>query len=358
MAARVTGVVFDGAKLHVTDDLEVRDPGPGELRVRIAAAGLCHSDLSVVHGTIPFPTPVVLGHEGAGVVEEVGAGVQHVRPGDHVALSTLGNCGTCPQCDAGRPTMCRRTFGHRDQPFRWRGEPAYSFANASVFASATVVKANQAVQIPAEVPLASASLLGCGVVTGVGAVRNRAKVVTGETVAVLGVGGIGLNAIQGARLAGASRILAVDINPSKEALARTFGATDFVVPAAGDTVGAVRALLPAGVDVAVECVGAVGLIRAAIDMLDWGGRAVLLGVPPAGAEGSFLVSGMYLDKSILGCRYGSSRPQADIALYVSLYQQGRLLLDELVSRTYPLADIETAVADLESGELARAVLTL
>ncbi|MFJ5841099.1 Zn-dependent alcohol dehydrogenase [Streptomyces shenzhenensis] len=346
------GVVFDGERVRVVDDLQVRDPGPGEVLVAIAAAGLCHSDLSVVDGTIPFPVPVVLGHEGAGVVEAVGAGVTHVAPGDHVALSTLANCGTCADCDRGRPTMCRRAIGRPGRPFTRGGEPLFQFASNSAFAERTVVKAVQAVRIPKDVPLPCAALIGCGVLTGVGAVLNRARVERGDSVLVIGAGGIGLNVIQGARIAGALRIVAVDANPAKEAVARQFGATDFLTSADG-----VRDVLPTGADHAFECVGRTELIRRAVDLLDRHGQAVLLGVPPATAEASFLVSAMYLDKSILGCRYGSARPQRDIALYAELYRQGRLLLDELVTRTYPVEDFAEARADAAAGRLARAVLT-
>ena len=345
-------VMYDGKRVEVVDDLEVRDPGPGEVLVAISAAGLCHSDLSVVDGTIPFPVPVVLGHEGAGVVEAVGVGVTHVEPGDHVALSTLANCGVCADCDRGRPTMCRHAIGRPGRPF-WRGEQAvFQFASNSAFAERTVVKAVQVVRIPKDIPLQSAALIGCGVLTGVGAVLNRAKVDRGDSVVVIGTGGIGLNVLQGARIAGALRIVAVDANPAKEAVARQFGATDFLTSTEG-----VRELLPTGADHAFECVGRVELIRQAVDLLDRHGQAVLLGVPPAGAEASFVVSSMYLDKSILGCRYGSSRPQRDIALYADLYRNGRLLLDELVTRTYPVEEFERAAADAVAGKVARGVLT-
>ncbi|MFG2474095.1 Zn-dependent alcohol dehydrogenase [Streptomyces fagopyri] len=346
------GVIFDGKQTQVVDDLEVRDPGPGEVRVAVAAAGLCHSDLSVVDGTIPFPVPVVLGHEGAGVVESVGAGVTHVRPGDHVALSTLANCGACAECDRGRPTMCRKAIGMPGQPFARGGRPLYQFASNSAFAERTVVKAVQAVLIPEDIPLPSAALIGCGVLTGVGAVLNRARVDHGERVLVIGTGGIGLNVIQGARIAGALKIVAVDSNPAKETVARRFGATHFLT-----STEAVREILPTGADHAFECVGRVELIRQAIDLLDRHGQAVLLGVPPATAEASFLVSAMYLDKSILGCRYGSSRPQRDIARYADLYREGRLLLDELVTRTYPVEEFDKAAQDAHEGRVARAVLT-
>ncbi|MER6470504.1 Zn-dependent alcohol dehydrogenase [Streptomyces collinus] len=346
------GVVFDGTRVEVVDDLAVREPGPGEVRVAVAAAGLCHSDLSVVDGTIPFPVPVVLGHEGAGVVEAVGAGVTHVVPGDHVALSTLANCGTCPECDRGRPTMCREAIGRPGRPFSRGDRPLYQFACNSAFAERTVVRAVQAVRIPADVPLTSAALIGCGVLTGVGAVLNRARVDRGDSVVVIGTGGIGLNVLQGARLAGALTVVAVDANPAKEAVARRFGATEFLTSTEG-----VRDVLPTGADHVFECVGRVELVRRAVDLLDRHGQAVLLGLPPAGAEASFAVSAMFLDKAILGCRYGSSRPQRDIPLYAELYRQGRLLLDELVTAAYPVEDFEKARADAEAGRVARAVLT-
>ncbi|TXC94575.1 Zn-dependent alcohol dehydrogenase [Streptomyces sp. ISID311] len=351
------GVIFDGERPQVVDDLEVRAPGPGEVLVGIRAAGLCHSDLSVIDGTIPFPVPVVLGHEGAGVVEAVGAGVSHVAPGDHVALSTLANCGACAECDRGRPTMCRKAIGMPGKPFR-RGETElFNFASNSAFAERTVVKAVQAVKIAEDIPLTSAALIGCGVLTGVGAVLNRAKVDRGDSVVVIGAGGIGLNVLQGARIAGASTIVAVDANPAKEPVARQFGATHFIdASAVADSVKAVKAILPTGTDHAFECVGSIRLIRQAVDLLDRHGQAVLLGVPPATAEASFLVSSMYLDKSILGCRYGSARPQRDIALYARMYREGRLLLDELVTRTYPVEDFAKAAEDAQRGRVARGVL--
>ena len=351
------GVIFDGEQVRVVGDLQVRDPGPGEVLVGIRAAGLGHGDLAVIDGTIPFPVPVVLGHEGAGVVEAVGPGVVHVVPGDHVALSTLANCGTCAECDRGRPTMCRKAIGMPGKPFRRGGAELFNFASNSAFAQRTVVKAVQAVKIPKSVPLTSAALIGCGVLTGVGAVLNRARVDRGDSVVVIGAGGIGLNVLQGARLAGASVIVAVDANPAKEAAARQFGATHFVdASAVPDGVRAVKEILPTGADHAFECVGSTRLIRQAIDVLDRHGQAVLLGVPPAAAEASFLVSSLYLDKSILGCRYGSSRPQRDIALYARLYEERRLLLDELVTATYGVEDFAKAADDAHHGRVARAVL--
>jgi Zn-dependent alcohol dehydrogenase len=352
------GIVFEQAGLRVADGLSVRDPRPGEVRIRIVRAGVCHSDVSVVDGTIPFPTPVVLGHEGAGIVTELGQGVRGLEVGDHVVLSTLGNCGACAACDAGRPTHCRATFGKLSAPFQLDGERVFQFANTGVFAEETVVKASQAVKISPEVPFEVASLLGCGVITGVGAVFNRAKVTHGQSVVVIGVGGIGLNVIQGCRLADALPIIAVDSNPRKEQLALDFGATHFIDASSVDTAEAVKEICPDGVDVAFECVGHPALIRQSIDLLDWGGTCVILGVPKVGTEASFMVHGLYNDKTVMGCRYGAGRPHTDIPLFVDLYLAGRLKLDELVTKTYPLEGIDTVLEDMHNGDLARGVLEI
>jgi Zn-dependent alcohol dehydrogenase len=351
------GVLFDGA-VRLSENVEVRDPRPNEVLVKIGAAGLCHSDLSVVNGTIPFPPPVVLGHEAAGVVEEVGEQVTTLEVGDHVVFSTLSNCGLCPQCESGHPTMCPKSIGKLSKPFTVDGEKAFSFANVSAFVERTVVLERQAVKVPDDVPLESAALVGCAVMTGVGAVLNRAKVSYDESVVVFGVGGIGLNVIQASILAGATTVIAVDMLPAKEAVAREFGATHFVDASQGDSVQAIKDLSNGGVDYAFECVGHPAVIRQAVDSLGWGGNCIILGVPKADAEASFLVSGMYMDKGILGCRYGSARPRHDIPMVIDLYRAGRLKLDELITRTYPLDDFEKALADLEAGELARGVVTL
>lgn len=346
-------------QLEIRDDVEVQAPASREILVRIHHAGLCHSDVSVLNGTIPYPTPVVLGHEGAGVVEAVGDAVSKVRVGDHVVLTTLGNCGQCAACDSGLPTHCREPYGGFVQRFTTGGAPTYQFANAGVFAEYTVVHEHQAVVIDKAVPLEAACLIGCAVVTGAGAVFNRAQVKPGETVAVIGAGGIGQSVIQAARLSSASRIVVVDTNPAKEAVARDFGATDFVVPSQGDVVAAVKDLgLPNGVDHTFECVGHPQLIRAAIDLLDWGGSCTLLGVPKMGTEASFVISGLYHNKSIYGCRYGATRPHYDIPLIVGFYLDGRFKLDEMVSKRYALADMRIAVEDLDAGRLNRGVLDL
>lgn len=350
------GIIWDGKTLRVADGLEVRDPGVGEVRVRIVNSGVCHSDLSVMNGTIPFETPVVLGHEGAGVVEELGPGVTHLEEGDHVVLSTLGNCGYCVHCDAGRPTMCRSTFGERPTPFSLAGEPHYAFANISSFAEHIVVKASQAVPVPKAVPLESACLIGCGVLTGAGAVLNRARVAAGEKAVVVGVGGIGLNAIQALALVGAYPIVAVDSNPAKREIALKFGATHFVDPTTGDAQEAIKDVTKGGADYVFECVGNKAVLEAAIGYLDWAGTLVILGVTPAGTPIEFFPESLFLDKTIMGCRYGASRPQHDIPRYAELYLAGKFKLDELITRTYPMDSIHEVLEDMEAGRLARGVL--
>ena len=251
-------------------------------------------------------------------------------------------------------------MGRLGKPFSVAGEDAYQFANTGVFAEATVVRESQAIVIDPRVPFDAACLIGCAVVTGAGAVLDRAHVQPGQTVVVIGAGGIGLSVVQAARLAGASRIVVVDANPAKDLAAVEFGATDFVdASAVEDTVKAVRELgLKRGVDHAFECVGQPALIRNAIDLLDWGGTCTLVGVPKLGTEASFVVNSLYNNKSILGCRYGAARPHHDIPLIVQLYLDGRFLLDEMVTKTYPLGHIGEAISDLHDGKLNRGVLRI
>ncbi|HLG92332.1 MAG TPA: Zn-dependent alcohol dehydrogenase [Acidimicrobiales bacterium] len=362
------GIVFTGERAELTDDLEVRPPGPNEVAVRIRAAGVCHSDVSVIDGTIPWPAPAVLGHEGAGVVEEVGSEVSRVKVGDHVVVTTLANCGMCRWCSSGLPTWCRSSMGNMDQPFRLGGEPAYNFAAASVFTERTVVREVQAVPISKEVPFESACLIGCGVVTGVGAVLNRAKVARGDTAAVFGVGGVGLNVIQALAICDATTIVAVDTVAAKEPLARRFGATHFVDATQAGVPNAIRQCLPPGedgvfnargVDWAFDCVGHPSAVRDGVESLAWGGSCVILGVPPPGTELAVPFSLMtHVDRGVMGCRYGSVRPHRDVPLIVQLYLADRLLLDELVSETQPLEGFEKVVSDMHEGRLARGVLTL
>lgn len=370
------GVLYDGTQLSVTDQLEVTAPEPDQVLVRIGAAGVCHSDLSMINGTVSgvMPYPFVMGHEGAGVVEAVGERVTTVAVGDHVVLTTIDNCGRCGVCVTGHPTLCQNSRLARvvakaaatgvptsvdELPayFRLGGQRVAGMANTGVFAERVVVAESQAIPVDKRVPFASACLIGCALLTGAGAVFNRAQVYRGDSVAVIGVGGIGISVIQAARIAGATTIIAVDALASKETMARQFGATHFVNARETDAVAAVLAQTGGGVNYSFECVGAQATMVAAVDMLAPGGSMVILGV--GGRELSFPVVPMqlYQNKSILGCRYGASRAAADIPPLVDLYLQGRLLLDEMVTATYPLEAVDTALHDLEAGKLARGVLT-
>lgn len=350
--------MFDEQGMAVRDDVEVRPPGAGEVSVRVHAAGVCHSDDKVLRGATVYPLPVVMGHEGAGVVEEVGPGVTAVAPGDRVVLHTLRACDACAACAAGMPTRCRRSLGVIDAPFTVGGRVTHQFANTSVFVERTVVGAGQVVRIPDEVPMEVAALLGCGVITGTGAVFNRARARVGESVVVIGAGGVGLNAIQAARIVGASPIIAVDTNPTKEAVARRLGATHFV-PATDSIREDVLDVVDGGADHVIVCIGSAPLVALAVDLLAPGGQAVVVGFPGGGAHADFELQRLYQEKSILACRYGSANPRRDVPMLARLYLEGQLLLDELVSTTLPLADVARAFDAMHAGATeARCVLRL
>ncbi|HZP41483.1 MAG TPA: Zn-dependent alcohol dehydrogenase [Candidatus Binatia bacterium] len=354
------GAVFHGGGRPVAiEDVRVKDPGPGEVRVAVKAAGLCHSDLSVIDGSIPYPVPVVLGHEGAGVVEALGPGVRSVKEGDAVVLSTLAHCGRCRACEVGRPTECRNAPNPKEtQPFVVGGRPAHQFANASAFVEKTVVREQSAIPIDPRVPFDRAALIGCGIMTGVGAVVNRARVETGATMAVFGLGGIGLSCVQGGVLAGAARIVAVDVVAEKLALARRLGATDAIDATTDDPVAAVKALTGGGADYTFEAVGSLAVIRQALDALGPGGTLTIVGVPKLGSSLDVVVHQLYQNKAILGCRYGAARPRRDFPMLADLYLAGRLEIDALVTQRYALDDFARALDDLRAGRLARGVFRL
>jgi Zn-dependent alcohol dehydrogenase len=365
------GIVWTGDDTFVTDKLAVRAPSAGEVRVKLMAAGLCHSDVSVMQGAIPWSAPAVIGHEGAGIVIEVGANVSTVGVGEHVIISTLAFCGSCRRCLSGCPWLCPRSIGNRTEPFTFDGAPCSNFAASSCFAEETVISERQAVRIPKDVPFTSAALVGCGVITGVGAVWNRTDVQPGDTAAVFGTGGVGLNVIQALRLKRAGRIIAIDTNAGKEALARQFGASDFIDASnCSDVVATLRALVPdpfglpstmfnaGGVDWSFDVVAHPTVTRNAFESLGWGGTCVVIGVPPPGTETSQLYSRFtHMDRTLTGTRAGSYVPQRDFPVLIDLYRSGELLLDELVTKTYPLTSFRDAVHDLEAGILARGVLT-
>jgi S-(hydroxymethyl)glutathione dehydrogenase/alcohol dehydrogenase len=363
------GIVYDGTNTELVDGLTVRAPGPREVIVEIGAAGLCHSDLSYMQGLYPVPSPGVCGHEGAGIVAEVGDAVTHVRPGDHVVIATLAACGLCPACADGRPTACRSTLANWSQPFTLDGQPIFNFAATSAFAERTLVRDVQCVKIPDDVPLTSAALVGCGVVTGMGAVFNRANVRRGQAAVVFGVGGVGLNVIQALKVQGASLIVAVDTVAEKEDLARRFGATHFLDGRRDDIVEAIAALRPhsdtalrgafnaGGMDWAFDCVAHPQVTWNALESLDWEGTVVVIGV--AGQTAEF--KGLYgrltqVDRGVIGCRYGTISPHRDIPRIIELYRRGEVLLDELVSTTHPIERWRDAVHEMESGQVARGVL--
>lgn len=344
------------------DFVKLKAPREDEVVVKVAASGVCHSDLSVVKMVLPIPPPVVLGHEGAGIVEEVGSAVHSVKPGDHVVLSWVENCGKCHYCVAGHDHLCdtgiRSSMAGQEAVFEKDGVDIARMTGVASFAERTVVRATACVKIPEEIPLDRACLVGCGVMTGVGAAVNTAKVRPGETVAVFGCGGVGLNVIQGAALCGASRIVAVDLVDAKLKLAREFGATDLVNGKETDAVEAVKSLTGGlGVDYAFEVIGAAAVIQQALGALKRGGKAVIVGVPRIGEKVSVPGWSFPLEeKSILGSLYGSANMHRDMPRLLDLYMQKRLKIDELISRRIRLEDVNDAFEAMEKGEVARSVI--
>jgi Zn-dependent alcohol dehydrogenase len=355
---QMQGLVWDGRDLRVHDDLEIRTPGEGEVTVRVAAAGLCHSDLKPLDGDISQPVPVVLGHEAVGVVEERGPDVD-VPIGQRVVLSVLRACGKCAACAAKRPTLCREGATGGPTPFSIAGAPVHQFVRLGAFAQRTVVGAQQVIPIPDGFSDASAALLGCAVVTAFGAVEERARVAPGESVLVIGAGGIGLNVVQAARIAGAAQVVVADRNPRKEGIARRLGATHFqLTRTAGDVTALAPRLAPGGFDAVFECVGMPDLLAAGVESLAWGGRAVIVGLPPAGTPVTFGVRSLFHDQSLLGCRMGSVDPHTFVPRLAERHLTGELQLDPLVTTVVPLSDGPDLVAALRAGELDRGVFAL
>ena len=344
------------------DSLKLADPRPDEVVVKLAASGVCHSDLSVQQAKLPFPPPVVLGHEGAGIVEEVGKDVRHLKPGDHVVLSWVENCGRCHYCIAGHAHLCDAMMASMmsggELVFEKNGTQIARMAGVASFSERTVVRGNAAIKIPDDVPLDRACLVGCGVMTGVGAVVNTAKVKPGDTVAVYGCGGVGLNVIQGAALSGASRIIAVDLAPAKLELARTFGATDLVNGKDGNAPDQIRDLTDGlGVDFAFEVIGLPSVITEAYMSLKRGGKAIVVGVPGIGQMVEIPGQMISLEeKSVIGSLYGSANMKRDMPRLIELYQRKKLKLDELVSKRIKLEAVNEAFADMEKGAVARSVI--
>jgi S-(hydroxymethyl)glutathione dehydrogenase/alcohol dehydrogenase len=346
------------------ESVDVDRPRGREVLVRTAATGVCHSDLHVVEGVGRFPVdrPIVLGHEGAGVVEAVGAEVTTVRPGDHVVACLSGFCGSCPQCLEGHPNLCVGGAVTRPETgaprLSQQGETVRQFIGISSYAERMLLHENSLVKIDPEIPLDRAALVGCGVLTGMGAALRTAGLQAGQTVAVFGCGGVGLAIVQGARIGGARQIIGVDIVEGKLELARRLGATHVVDGSKDDPVKAIRALTGgAGVDHAFEAVGNATLVRQAIESLAIRGTATIVGVLPPNAMIEFPWMAIRPECRVQTSRMGSNRFRIDIPRYLEFYRQRRLLLDEMVTRRGRLEDINEAFRAMKAGEVARTVLT-
>ncbi|HEX7038054.1 MAG TPA: Zn-dependent alcohol dehydrogenase [Pseudomonadales bacterium] len=342
------------------ENIEHGDPGPREVLIRTAAAGVCHSDLHFQNGSYPYPLPAVLGHESAGIVEAVGSDVTYVKPGDHVITCLSAFCGHCEYCLTGHMSLCQEPELQRapDQPARLSkgGQPVWQFLNLSSFAEYMLVHEHAIAKIRPDMPLDRAALIGCGVTTGVGAVIHTAKVEPGSTVAVIGCGGVGLSAINGAAIAGAARIIAVDMVPSKLELARKFGATDVVNAKDGDPVQAVRELTGGGVHYSFEAIGLKQTAEQSFKMLARGGVATIIGMIPVGTNIELHGPEFLMERKIQGSNMGSNRFRVDMPRFVELYLQGRLHLDDLISRRIRLEDVNDGLKALETGEVARSVI--
>ncbi len=353
-----------GAPL-VIDQLDMAPLAPRDVLVRVKASGLCHTDLEVMQGSLAYPMPIVLGHEGAGIVEEVGSEVTQVKPGDHVICSWNPHCGHCFYCESGSPILCEPFRRHQprglllDGTIRMsrRGEPVHHYSVTSTHAECTVVPESGAIPIPREMPFDRACILGCGVMTGVGAVVRKAKVAAGSSVAVIGCGAVGLNAVQGAVLAGAARIVALDVSADRRERAKRFGATDVIDAAAQDAAGQVRALTSGrGADYVIECAGHKSAFQLSLEAVRPGGDVVWLGKIHVEDEVSFRWGSLMGEKRIVRSSYGDARPRRDFPWLANEYLEGRLKLDELITRRIALADINDGFDRLARGEGIRTVV--
>ncbi|MEU3607842.1 Zn-dependent alcohol dehydrogenase [Streptomyces sp. NPDC035033] len=347
-----------GAPLEITG-IELPEPGPGQVRIRLAAAGVCHSDLSLSNGTMRVPVPAVLGHEGAGTVVAVGEGVTHVAPGDGVVLNWAPSCGACHPCALGEVWLCDNALSGAGNTHARAadGRELHPGLNVAAFAEETVVAADCVLPVPEGVPLTDAALLGCAVLTGWGAVHHAARVRAGETVAVFGVGGVGLATLQAARIAGASTIVAVDVSPEKEGLARAAGATEYVV-ASETTAREIRKLTGGhGVDVAVECVGRAVTIRTAWESTRRGGRTTVVGIGGKDQRVSFhALEIFHWGRTLAGCVYGNSDPAADLPVIAGHIREGRFDLGALVTERITLDGIPGAFDAMLAGKGGRALV--
>jgi S-(hydroxymethyl)glutathione dehydrogenase/alcohol dehydrogenase len=343
------------------ENVDIDQPAKHEVLVRTVASGVCHSDLHFVEGLYPLKTPAILGHEAAGIVEAVGADVNYVKPGDHVIACLSVFCGFCDQCLTGHTNRCsnraatQRTASERPR-LSQKGEALNQFADLAGYAEKMLVHENALVKIGNDMPLDRAALIGCGVTTGVGAVLNTAKVEPGSTVAVFGAGGVGLAAIQAARIAGARKIIVVDIFENKLATAKRLGATDAVDASSSDPVEAIKQMTGGGVDYSFEAIGLKTAAEQAFHCLAPGGTATIIGMIPVGQKVE--IEGRYflMEKKLQGTNMGSNRFRVDMPRYIELYNQGRLNLDDMITRRGRLEDLNEAFRAMKAGEVARTVL--
>ena len=357
-----------GKPLELVDDVEIEKPGPGQVRVRVTHCGVCHSDLSVVDGAFPAPTPVVLGHEAAGVVDSLGPGVTGLAPGDPVVLTPCPPCGVCYGCVRGEPGTCANTQGLLTSTLpdgrtglARKGGIVYRGVGLGAFSEFVLVPANGAIKVPKDAPLDVLCVIGCAVQTGVGAALNTARISPGSTVLVLGLGGIGLSVVQGARIAGAARIIASDPVEARRKQAERFGATDLLDPGQGDVAAAARELTGGiGVDYAFEAAGRAALVQTALAAARNGGSIICVGAPPITESiviplaAAFVVS----EKKVIGCTLGSCNAIRDIPRLVALWRTGQLDLESLITARRPLAEINHALEDLRAARGIRTVLAV
>lgn len=350
--------VFQAAHEPLTiEDVEIDKPKRREVLLRTAFAGLCHSDLHFMEGLYPFPMPAILGHEAAAIVEAVGEDVTYVKPGDHVITCLSVFCGECAQCTTGHTNLCENTevklLPGVARRLKWKGEVLHQAFNLSAFAEQMLVHEHAVVKINPDIPLDRAALVGCGVMTGVGAVFHAAKVEPGSTVAVLGCGGIGLSAVNGAALAGASRIIAIDTNASKLELAREMGATDTINASNVDPVVAVKEMTGGGVPYSFEAIGLKLTAEQSFQMLRPGGTATIIGMIPLGTKIELHGADFLRDRKIQGTNMGGNRFRVDMPRLLELWRQGRLKLDHLISGHIKLAGINEGFALLKTGTPVR-----
>ncbi len=357
-------ILYETGQPLVVETIDLAEPASGEVLIRMVAAGVCYSDYHIINGEWQHPLPAVLGHEGAGIVERIGPDVTRVSPGQGVILNFRANCGVCHYCVIGRPVLCngiatpRNTMFDGTSRLSKNGSILHHFSRTACFAEYAVVPESGAVPVSDEMPLDKACLAGCAVMTGIGAVVNTAQLSAGATVMVLGCGGVGLNIIQGAALRGARKIIAVDMLDNKLEYAKLFGATNCINSSKIDATKEVVEISGGGVDYAFEAVGNVSTVRQAYDMLGPGGTLVMVGMAPEQKE--FSINALSLprgEKTITGSWYGGARPWVDLPLLTKLYLDGKIQIDPLISRSYPLDRINDAFRALVAGEVARSIIS-